>query len=68
LSRDTDDYIYLDHIDLESKEFVDKELPSVELARKKAEKLALKEEKRKEKEQKRLAKENSKKESKKTED
>ena len=52
LSRDTDDYIYLDHIDLESKEFVDKELPSVELARKKAEKLALKEEKR-------LAKENS---------
>ena len=61
LSRDTDDYIYLDHIDLESKEFVDKELPSVELARKKAEKLALKEEKRKEKEQKRLAKENSKK-------
>ncbi len=61
LSRDTDDYIYLDHIDLESKEFVDKELPSVLLARKKAEKLALKEEKRKEKEQKRLAKENSKK-------
>ena len=59
LSRDTDDYIYLDHIDLESKEFVDKELPSVELARKKAEKLALKEEKRKEKEQKRLAKDNS---------
>ena len=68
LSRDTDDYIYLDHIDLESKEFIDKELPSVELARKKAEKLVLKEEKRKEKEQKRLAKENSKKESKKTED
>ena len=61
LSRDTDDYIYLDHIELESKEFIDKELPSVELARKKAEKLALKEEKRKEKEQKRLAKENSKK-------
>jgi len=61
LSRDTDDYIYLDHIDLESREFIDKELPSVELARKKAEKLALKEEKRKEKEQKRLAKENSKK-------
>ena len=59
LSRNTDDYIYLDHIDLESKEFVDKELPSVELARKKAEKLALKEEKRKEKEQKRVAKENS---------
>ncbi len=61
LSRDTDDYIYLDHIDLESKEFVDKELPSVELARKKAKKIALKEEKRKEKEQKRVAKENSKK-------
>ncbi len=59
LSRDTGDYIYLDHIDLESKQFIDKELPSVELARKKAEKLALKEEKRKEKEQKRLAKENS---------
>lgn len=61
LSRDTNDYIYLDHIEHENKEFVDKELLSVELARKKAEKLALKEQKRKEKEQKRIAKENSKK-------
>ena len=67
LSRDTDDYIYLDHIDLESKEFIDKELPSVELARKKAEKAALKEQKRKDKEEKRLAKENAKKESENTE-
>ena len=29
LSQDTNDYIYLDHIDTENKEFVEKELPSV---------------------------------------
>ena len=47
LSQDTNDYIYLDHIGLEDKEFIDKELPSVELVRKKEEKLKLKEEKKK---------------------
>ena len=49
LKRSTDDYVNLDHIDNETKEFVDKELPSVELARKKEEKRLLKEEKKKEK-------------------
>jgi len=59
LSKNTDDYIYLDHIDLDNKDFVVKELPSVILARKKEEKLKLKAEKKKIKEE----KQNKKKES-----
>lgn len=60
LSQDTNDYIYLDHIELEDKEFVDKELPSVELVRKKEEKKLLREEKKKEKQEKAKNKENRK--------
>lgn len=60
LSQDTNDYIYLDHIELEDKEFVDKELPSVEMARKKEEKKLLREEKKKEKQEKAINKENRK--------
>lgn len=60
LSQDTNDYIYLDHIELEDKEFVDKKLPSVELVRKKEEKKLLREEKKKEKQEKAKNKENRK--------
>lgn len=60
LSQDTNDYIYLDHIELEDKEFIDKELPSVELVRKKEEKKLLREEKKKEKQEKAKNKENRK--------
>ena len=60
LSQDTNDYIYLDHIELEDKEFVDKELPSVILARKKEEKKLHREEKKKEKQEKAKNKENRK--------
>ncbi|MCR4930418.1 MAG: AI-2E family transporter [Lachnospiraceae bacterium] len=60
LSQDTNDYIYLDHIELEDKEFVDKELPSVEFVRKKEEKKLLREEKKKEKQEKAKNKENRK--------
>ena len=60
LSQDTNDYIYLDHIELEDKEFVDKELPSLILARKKEEKKLHREEKKKEKQEKAKNKENRK--------
>lgn len=56
LSQDTNDYIYLDHIGIEDKEFIDKELPSVELEKKKEQRRLQKEEKRKEKEKKKQKK------------
>ena len=56
LSRDTNDYIYLDHIDNENKDFIDRELPSVILAKKKEEKKKLAEDKKKAKELKKQAK------------
>ena len=56
LSQDTNDYIYLDHIEIEDKEFIDKELPSVELEKKKEQRRLQKEEKRKEKEKKKQKK------------
>ncbi|MBP5494484.1 MAG: AI-2E family transporter [Lachnospiraceae bacterium] len=56
LSRDTNDYIYLDHIDNENKEFIERELTSVILAKKKEEKKRLAEEKKKARELKNQAK------------
>ena len=56
LSKDTNDYIYLDHIDNENKEFIERELPSILMAKKKAEKKKLAEDKKKEKELKRQEK------------
>ena len=47
LSRDTNDYIYLDHIDNENKDFIDRELPSVVIAKQKELKKNQAEEKKK---------------------
>ena len=64
LSRDTNDYIYLDHIDNENKDFIDRELPSVIIAKQKELKKNQAEEKKKARELKKQAKASEKEETK----
>ena len=62
LKAKTDDYVYLDYIDNESKEFIDKELPSITIEKKhqaRKEQIAEKKRIRDEKKQARLDKKNS---------
>ena len=58
ISSSTSDFVYLDHIDNETKEFVEKELLSETFAKKKAEKDRIKAEKKAKKESKNPEKNN----------
>ena len=56
LKKETENYIYLDHIDAESKEFCPKELPSVTIEKKKAAKIEANKEKKRIRDEKKQAK------------
>lgn len=60
LNKDTDSYVYLDHIDNETHEYFEKELPSIVMEKKRQAKLEAAEEKKRLKEEKKAAREKAK--------